>query len=168
MNFRSTQMKDFDDLLYIEEQAHIYPWPESTLLWCLEQHHIHCSVLQQQRETVGFTIYECVHDEASLLNIAILPTHQGKGLGRHALIASLLALPAVVQTVFLEVRINNAPAIALYETEGFIQTGMRKNYYPHISGREHALTYQLPLHTFRSRHSATSFQLAPNQRTGQF
>lgn len=154
MKFRPATLKDFDDMLYIEEQAHIYPWPESTLLWCLEQGHILCYAFEHERETVGFAIYEQVADEASLLNIAVRPDHQGHGFGRKILAASLEALPSHVASVFLEVRISNEPAILLYESVGFEQIGKRKNYYPHISGREHALVYRLDLGQWRARAQA--------------
>ena len=32
-------------------------------------------------------------------------------------------------TVFLEVRVDNDPAIGLYKKHGFVQFGVRKNYY---------------------------------------
>ena len=34
-----------------------------------------------------------------------------------------------VTEVYLEVRTQNAPAIALYEKNGFIRTGLRKRFY---------------------------------------
>lgn len=164
MKFQPATVKDFDDMLYIEDQAHIYPWPESTLLWCLEQPHILCYSAKREREMTSFAIYEHVADEASLLNIAVRPDFQGQGLGRATLVASLNALPAVVNTVFLEVRISNEPAIKLYESIGFSQIGQRKNYYPHISGREHALVYRLDLNAFRegvaANGASTTEQLA--------
>ena len=36
-----------------------------------------------------------------------------------------------VQSIFLEVRQSNSPAIALYEKCGFKQIAKRKNYYQH-------------------------------------
>ena len=38
-------------------------------------------------------------------------------------------------TIFLEVRTDNAAAIALYESEGFVQVGLRKRYY-RVSGAD--------------------------------
>lgn len=151
VNIRPATLKDFDDLLFIEEQAHIYPWPESTLHWCLEQPHLRCLVSQQARETVGFAIYECVLDEATLLNIAIIPTAQGQGFGRELLRKSLHALDGNIIRVFLEVRVSNEPALRLYQSEGFVEIGQRKNYYPTLAGREDARVFELDLVAYRQR-----------------
>ena len=47
-----------------------------------------------------------------------------------------------MDTVFLEVRTDNAAAIALYESAGFVNVGLRKRYY-RVSGAD-AYTMQRP------------------------
>ena len=47
------------------------------------------------------------------------------------------AVEAGAVRIMLEVRAGNHPAIALYEAEGFVQVGRRKNYYQ--APREDAL-----------------------------
>lgn len=138
LRFRPARLTDFEDLLFIEEQAHVYCWPESTLQWCLEQAHLRVFVLEQHQLIVGFCVYECILDEATLLNIAVHPEHQGRGYGRQLLQQSLLALDASITRILLEVRVSNAPAIALYTSEGFHEIGYRKGYYPSLEGREDA------------------------------
>ena len=39
------------------------------------------------------------------------------------------------QRIFLEVRTDNVPAIALYESDGFVKVGVRKRYY-RVSGAD--------------------------------
>lgn len=151
MNIRLARLKDFDDLLFIEEQAHIYPWPESTLHWCLEQPHLRCFVLQREQIIIGFAIYECVLDEATLLNIAINPDIQGNGFGRQLLRDSLQEIDGNIVRIFLEVRISNEPALRLYQSEGFSEIGQRRNYYPTLSGREDARVFELDLNAYRLR-----------------
>lgn len=151
MGIRTATLKDFDELLFIEEQAHNYPWPESTLHWCLEQAHIRCFLLEENRDILGFAIYECVLDEASLLNIAVNPLYQGQGLGKKILQNTLLQLEACINKVFLEVRISNAPALHIYQRTGFIEVGQRRNYYPSETGREDARIFNLDLAQYRQR-----------------
>ena len=58
-----------------------------------------------------------------------------KGVGR-TLIKELKNLPEV-ENLFLEVRESNLPAITLYESEGFLRDGVRKNFYS--NPRENAI-----------------------------
>jgi ribosomal-protein-alanine N-acetyltransferase len=148
LNTRPACQKDFDELFFIEEQAHSHPWSESTLYWSLSQPNFRCFVLQQERDILGFSIYECVLDEATLLNIAIHPLHQGKGLGKQLLQQSLCQLDNAIKTVFLEVRASNIAALHLYQQEGFLEIGLRKNYYPTDFGREDAKVFSLNLDTY--------------------
>jgi ribosomal protein S18 acetylase RimI-like enzyme len=46
---------------------------------------------------------------------------------------------------FLEVRPSNLHAIALYQSVGFVQVGVRKGYYQAVGGREDALVLKLVL-----------------------
>ena len=70
-------------------------------------------------------------DEAHVTNIVVKESLRGQGVGRKLMIELLERARnkgAVCAT--LEVRASNAPAIHLYETLGFVQATIRKNYYP--------------------------------------
>ncbi|WP_205874106.1 ribosomal protein S18-alanine N-acetyltransferase [Mycobacterium camsae] len=60
-------------------------------------------------------------------NIGVDPAHQGRGVGRR-LLDELLKF-AAGGAVYLEVRYDNEPAIALYRDVGFDQVGLRPGYY---------------------------------------
>lgn len=66
-------------------------------------------------------------DDADVQTIGVAPAAQRRGVGR-ALFAELLRL-AGERAVHLEVRTDNAAAIALYESEGFTRIGIRRRYY---------------------------------------
>lgn len=67
--------------------------------------------------------------EAKVHTIGVVPQVQGTGVG-HALLAGLLARADVLDAaVFLEVRTDNEPAIALYRKESFRTLGLRAGYY---------------------------------------
>lgn len=66
--------------------------------------------------------------EYEVHTIGVDPDYQGRGVGRR-LLAELLEFACDGPT-FLEVRTDNASAIALYESVGFVTVGVRKNYYP--------------------------------------
>ena len=68
--------------------------------------------------------------EAHIVSIAVREGFRRQGVGELLLIGSVeMALRRDAQVVTLEVRVSNAPAIALYEKYGFRQVGMRRRYY---------------------------------------
>lgn len=68
-------------------------------------------------------------DEAQITNIAVLPEYRRKGYGKAILDALKNEAKKTAAVMLLEVRAGNAPAIALYENQGFHPCGVRKNYY---------------------------------------
>ena len=78
----------------------------------------------------GFVMGRVVLDEAELLTLAVAPAARRHGLGR-ALLARFEA-DAVRQgatRAFLEVAIDNLPAVQLYSNAGYRETGRRRGYY---------------------------------------
>jgi [ribosomal protein S18]-alanine N-acetyltransferase len=71
--------------------------------------------------------------EYEVHTIGVDPGYQGRGIGRR-LLGELLNV-AGDAVVHLEVRTDNAAAIALYRSVGFTQVGLRRRYY-RISGAD--------------------------------
>lgn len=67
--------------------------------------------------------------EFEIHTIAVDPEHQRRGLGRLLMEQLMHAADSFDGQVFLEVRTDNAPAIAMYEAFGFVNQGVRRNYY---------------------------------------
>ena len=67
--------------------------------------------------------------EAEIHTIGVAPFAQGRGLGRRLLTGLLRRADALGAVTFLEVRTDNAPALALYRSEGFEVVGTRRRYY---------------------------------------
>jgi ribosomal-protein-alanine N-acetyltransferase len=92
----------------------------------------------------GFAVLSTVLDESTLLNICIRPAFQNQGYGRDLLRFVLdHAAANGIDRFFLEVRASNHIAIRLYESMGFRQLSVRKDYYPAVIGREDGLVYGL-------------------------
>ena len=90
-----------------------------------------------RRRIAGFALIRVVEDEAELLTIAVDPKWRGKRIGQALLKAvfdDLLTTPA--RRMFLEVSEENAPAIKLYQREGFATISSRKGYYPKADGSQ--------------------------------
>jgi ribosomal-protein-alanine N-acetyltransferase len=68
--------------------------------------------------------------EADVQTLAVAPSAQGRGLGG-TLLEALVERAAKdgATSMLLEVRADNAPAIALYERHGFDRIAVRRRYY---------------------------------------
>ena len=83
----------------------------------------------ENAQTAGFALLRCF-DDAELIRIAVAPKYRRLGYGRKLMDALIKeAADRGIGNIFLEVRRGNAAAIRLYESAGFEQTGVRKDYY---------------------------------------
>ena len=150
LHVRPATTHDLSILIDIEDKAHHYPWPDATLHWALTHKNCRACILEQQQQILGFAIFACVLDEASLLNIAIDPEKQHQGLGRFLLSACLNTLDQTIHRVILEVRASNTNARQLYLNMGFTEIAIRRDYYPMFTGREDAHVMELLLPRLRN------------------
>lgn len=82
----------------------------------------------------GILLGRAVAGEAELLTLAVLPEARRLGLGRRLVTRFLYqARLRGAGQAFLEVSAENAAAIALYESAGFVGAGRRRGYY-HVDG----------------------------------
>ncbi|QCU90597.1 ribosomal protein S18-alanine N-acetyltransferase [Thiomicrorhabdus sediminis] len=125
---RTMEDRDLRHVAAIEQQAYDYPWTEAGFERCLEQgiNFVFCDLDEQ---IIGYCCILTVLDEAHLLNLCVSPRVQGKGIGRQALVKILERLQSRYSVVLLEVRESNHKARKLYQSLGFVEDGMRKNYY---------------------------------------
>lgn len=129
----------------IERASHAYPWTENTFHSNQGERYLNLK-LTHDDTLVAFAITQVVLDEATLFNIAVHPDHQRHGYGRQLLQQLIQQLEQRdVLTLWLEVRASNTRAIALYESLGFNEVSIRRNYYPAPGGREDAIIMALPL-----------------------
>lgn len=138
---RPMSPNDLAAVLALERATQISPWSQGIFQDSLKAGHC-CLVLESaaQDALLGYAIAMFAADECHLLNLAIAPDHQGRGLGR-LLLRRVLAIARrrAAVSVFLEVRASNQAALALYRAEGFNEIGLRRNYYPAATGREDAV-----------------------------
>ena len=141
----SLQPDDLASAYVIERRSHAFPWSEKTFASNQGDRYFNLR-LDTEGEMVAFAVTQVVLDEATLFNIAVSPDHQRRGLGR-ALLEHLISEleNRAVTTLWLEVRASNQAAIALYESLGFNEATVRRNYYPTTEGREDAIVMALPL-----------------------
>lgn len=141
----SLSQTDLPRAWHIEQRAHAFPWSEQTLASNQGERYLNLQ-LTVDGEMAAFAITQIVLDEATLFNIAVDPAYQRRGLGRELLerVVDEVEKRGVV-TLWLEVRASNVAAIALYESLGFNEATIRRNYYPTADGREDAIIMALPI-----------------------
>jgi ribosomal-protein-alanine N-acetyltransferase len=137
---REMQTEDLDKVMAGELAAYPYPWKRTNFEDCLGNNAYSCWVFERENNHSGHLVISAVVKEAHILNLCVYPSHQGRGWGRKILKeAELIARQKHAETCFLEVRPSNKAGVYLYQTEGYNEIGLRKNYYPADHGREDAI-----------------------------
>lgn len=114
----------------LERQCFADPWSEGSIASELCNPLSLWLIAEEDGIVCGYVGSQTVLDETDMMNIAVRPDRRRRGIAA-ALISELVRLLKARGSYILrlEVRQSNAPAIALYETMGFTQLGLRKNYY---------------------------------------
>lgn len=121
---------------YIAEAAEIErlcfsePWSPEALLYMCKSPNTYAVAVMIDSRLAAYGGCEFVPPEANIVNIATHPDFRRRGCAS-ALIDALEEFLSSkgVDSIFLEVRVSNTPARALYECKGFRTVGVRKNYY---------------------------------------
>lgn len=141
---RSLAEEDLDRLAEIERRAYrSLGWNRSIFADCLGVGY-GCWGATLRDGLIGYGIVSVAVGESHLLNLAVDPDYQGRGVGQFVLDFLLSeATRREAECMFLEVRPSNVVARELYGRAGFSEFGRRRGYYPHgpDGGREDALIY---------------------------
>jgi len=139
MILRDMTEADLDNVLRIEREVHVHPWTQGNFSDALCSKY-QCKIFEDNNELLGYAVLMLAVDEAELLDIATAKQHQRHGWGRK-LLEEMMALARrhAMQRVVLEVRASNTAAISLYRKSGFVEIGLRREYYPAQNGREDAI-----------------------------
>lgn len=109
------------------------PWNERMLAAELDAGNHYVAARTERDGLVGYAGMSLMgrkpRAEAEVHTIGVDPAAQGDGVGTVLLRALLARADAEAAPVYLEVRTDNLPAIALYKAHGFEQVGVRRNYY---------------------------------------
>jgi len=140
----------FDTVLRVEQGAYDHPWSQGNFSDSLQagyQALLLTAGPEAQAELLGYFVAMKGVDEVHLLNITVAPVHQRQGWARVMLDALVIwSRGQGAQWLWLEVRVSNARARAVYERYGFRHVGTRRLYYPAVDGqREDAVVMSLAL-----------------------
>ena len=154
VKFRAMTPMDVPAVGAVERASYPFPWSEGIFRDCLRVGYL-CRVAEVEGTVVAYGVVAMGAGEAHILNLCVSDELRGRGIGRQMLMLLLeRARQAGMTETFLEVRPSNLLAIALYQSVGFIQVGLRKAYYQAEGGREDALVLKLDLREDGSGHPA--------------
>lgn len=129
------QANAFDLPVFVSLDKELFPYsPWSTSQYKEEfsapTRHFVVAVDDEQR-IIGYAgVFAPGSAEADVLTVGVVPRHRGKGVARHLM--SLITEWAVQQgstAMMLEVKLDNAEAIGLYESLGYAKLNTRKDYF---------------------------------------
>lgn len=114
-------------------EAQVQPldaWDEQAITELLSQDMNRLLIAIKEEKVVGYCLYQQLFEQAEIFRIATHPDYQRQGIAAQLLEALFTALTAQGgESLLLEVRADNVPAIALYERYGFTVIHRRNGYY---------------------------------------
>jgi len=115
----------------VEKDSFSAPWSRSAFEEELSQNNLARYLVAVAGDViVGYAGAWLVINEAHVTNVAVVGMYRREGIGR-LLMEKLMELARnnFMESMTLEVRVSNAAARNLYSKLGFVEAGMRKNYY---------------------------------------
>ena len=119
-------MKKAEEILALLSDVYgLSPWNLEQIEADLKQANTEYFYLYDDQTLIGFLALQDLAGELEITQLAVKKAYQGQGLANQ-LMGFLADRP---EGIFLEVRVSNQVAKALYEKHGFQPVGQRKNYY---------------------------------------
>ena len=131
MIFRAWEYKDILRISKMEEECFpLEPWSFKMLASSFDSESFNGILAEEGGEIVGYGGITIAEDSADIDNVAVTEEYRRSGIGMQ-IIAELLRIAKRkgVKKVFLEVRVSNAVAMALYLKSGFKGVYARTRYY---------------------------------------
>jgi len=137
---RAAEARDLPSILTIERASFSDPWATEAFESALAMRRMSLLVAEERPEAgggggptlLGYVVALLLGIEAEIADLAVAPQARRRGIGSSLLDRMTTDLAATgVGAVFLEVRVSNSAARALYASRGFSEVGRRRGYYQH-------------------------------------
>ncbi len=130
MIIREMTEGDLTEVCEIEESTFSEPWSEEALRKALLNENNSYLITEINHKVVGYCGYWGIAGEGDIYNVAVKKEYRGQHIGYQMLSALLKRAQARgITSLTLEVRISNEAALRLYESLGFVRSGVRKDFY---------------------------------------
>lgn len=130
MEFRKWKYEDIMEIAALEKQCFSDPWSFRMLADTFFNESTVNVAAEEGGRVAGYAFAVLAGEDADIANVAVSPACRRRGIASQ-LLACLEARAAAagVKRVFLEVRVSNAPAMALYLKRGYVGRYARPRYY---------------------------------------
>ena len=141
---RNAEILDIPHIAALEQECFSAPWSENALRETMEQENSVFLVAECDGEICGYVGSYHAAGEGYITNVAVSVTMRRRGVGR-SLICALKEKATEKEFSFLtlEVRVGNLPAIALYESLGFVNLGRRPRFYSNPTEDAYIMTWNV-------------------------
>lgn len=114
----------------LEQETFQDAWTEQGIYDTFCQKQAFVVVAQQEEKILGYCIVYFVLDEAEIARVAVDKTCRRQGVGRKILnCAERICKDKQIARLLLDVRESNGTARRFYEDYGFVEDGIRKDFY---------------------------------------
>ncbi len=122
--------RDMPDVLEIEQLNFEVPWTEDDFVRCLRQRNCIGMVAEHDKDVVGFMVYEMYKTRMEILDLAVHPSCQHRGIGKQ-LVDFLIARLATQRRNCIGALVwdRNLSAQLFFSALGFMATGLVDNFY---------------------------------------
>jgi ribosomal-protein-alanine N-acetyltransferase len=130
IEIRKMAEADLEKALKIEQACFSDPWSENAFRSDLNNELASLIVAEFEKTIVGFSNLYIVAGEIQIGNFAVAAGFRNRGVGKKLMERIFeTARENNCGQLLLEVRKSNKPAVDLYKSYGFVETGTRKDYY---------------------------------------
>lgn len=130
MVIRNMQESDLTQVEAIEKANFSIPWSLESFRESMELEHTIYLVAEEDGNIMGYCGMYRVFNEGEIVNVAVAEAYRRRQVASKLLEQLFIESSELkVDNFFLEVRESNEAAIQLYKKLGFIEAGIRKNFY---------------------------------------
>lgn len=132
LKFQRMQTEHLDQVTAIERASFPTPWSKNAFAYEISHNEFahYMVALAAGEEVAGYAGMWVILDEAHVTNVAVRDKYRRRGLGTELMQKMILWAMALGATrMTLEVRPSNTRARTMYARLGFVERGIRKQYY---------------------------------------
>lgn len=131
ISIREMRESDLDRIMEIEKSTFTTSWSRQSFVLELKQNLLAKYIVGVvDGDVAGYGGIWLIIDEGHITNIAVEEKYRGLGVGNKILEGLIqLCMDKNVNALTLEVRESNEVAKSLYKKHGFVEQGIRPNYY---------------------------------------